>query len=428
MTSLQVSIREIAADLLARKYSGQTVLFLGSRTGPWYRNDALYERLKEFDLPPSFDRLSEAEKFAVCYWTLGSMKETFRHQLLKEILREQDCRKEDEYLAEIIKQNVFDTIITTRIDDFVERACVAAGMKDKQEFHVLDVLCDHDEEKPGHEAGSTAIVKVFGDRESRTSVIELRSEQIQELKRSLEPKLGRPLLMIGYDSVWDRGMEQVFPLKGGTLYYANTQALKDAAPLAQTFHQRNGKYCVDHYKSYGKFARSLSECLALHSPIPHGSPHPPELESGAKPVVFICYAREDERYMEELYGHLKADEKRGLLEIWYDKKIQDGQNWKNKIIDTIKVSNGAIVFVSQYSESSSFIQNEELPPLLEAWRHKEKFLIVVCVRNCVIHNLELNEIQAVNFVNNPLDGMTKSKRNEIWVRVTKDIEMYLGIT
>jgi hypothetical protein len=107
----------------------------------------------------------------------------------------------------------------------------------------------------------------------------------------------------------------------------------------------------------------------------------------AKPIrIFISYCHENEIWFKEYQDEIKKDGKnpRNLLgfwrrslagknvEFWYDRiegrGIKGGDDWKEKTFYEVDHCDIVILFITQDFIASSFIQNEELPRILQRRR------------------------------------------------------------
>ena len=58
---------------------------------------------------------------------------------------------------------------------------------------------------------------------------------------------------------------------------------------------------------------------------------------------------------------LKPLERKGILEIWQDRKIEEGNEWRHEIETAMNEGEIALLFMSTHFLASSFIQDKELP-------------------------------------------------------------------
>jgi hypothetical protein len=143
--------------------------------------------------------------------------------------------------------------------------------------------------------------------------------------------------------------------------------------------------------------------------------------------VFISYNRSDSRYLDELVIHLKPYMRNGSMEVWYDKKIEAGDAWFEEIQRAIDETRIAVLLVSAGFLASDFIYEHELAPLLEAYKAKEVKLLPVVVSPCTFSDTPLSGLQGVNDPKYSLSKMKASERDELWVKLVKDLKRMLGI-
>jgi len=119
------------------------------------------------------------------------------------------------------------------------------------------------------------------------------------------------------------------------------------------------------------------------------------VKSKPKPLIFLCYAREDVKRVEVVYERLK----RANFNPWMDtRNILPGQNWDYEIKQAMKKANFALVFISSLSNEKRGYINKEIKWALD--RQSEKlngdiFLIPVQIESCDLPE-NLSNFQAVN--------------------------------
>jgi hypothetical protein len=89
------------------------------------------------------------------------------------------------------------------------------------------------------------------------------------------------------------------------------------------------------------------------------------------PKVFICYAHQDneggsngERWLDRLKGQLEPLQLMEQAEIWSDQRIELGDDWHERIQETLQEVSVAVLLVSPSFLGSRYIRNSELPVLL----------------------------------------------------------------
>lgn len=239
------SIQKIVQLLNVRKHmKGRATLFLGTRTGGLFRSQALYSNLQQFSLR-DFSLLDDFEKFAECFRLLsrsGEFSETDIDSILKAALRDVSATYIDICLAELLKQGIFDLIITTCMDDLLEQALSYIGQRESYDFSLIVPRQDQSTQDQSMHLGfglndTIKIWKVFGDITSRSYNLNKRVSHVQDhsdLRRMLEGTRTRDVLMVGFDSVWDGDiLTAFFPRSPSphSLWYVNDQMPEEGTPL-----------------------------------------------------------------------------------------------------------------------------------------------------------------------------------------------------
>jgi|SRR5579884_1216719 len=133
--------------------------------------------------------------------------------------------------------------------------------------------------------------------------------------------------------------------------------------------------------------------------------------------VFISYSHRDIHFLEEFQPHLTFLEKRSLVDFWNDRKIQSGAKWRNEIEQALARTKVAILLVSADFLVSDFINEHELPVLLEAAHRGEVTIWPIIVGSCLFTQSPLSAFQASNDPTRPLDALKRSERENVWARV-----------
>jgi CheY-like chemotaxis protein len=140
--------------------------------------------------------------------------------------------------------------------------------------------------------------------------------------------------------------------------------------------------------------------------------------------LFYSYAHEDEALRDELRGHLKILERRGLLSQWHDRQIQPGQDWHSRISDELQTADLVLLLVSTDFINSDYIFGSELTVAMQ--RHAAGFATVVPVIVRAV-NIEAEDADAFPFMK--LQGLPTDlrpvtswpNRDEAWTNVAKGL-------
>jgi small GTP-binding protein len=144
--------------------------------------------------------------------------------------------------------------------------------------------------------------------------------------------------------------------------------------------------------------------------------------------VFISYAHEDEAFKDDLLTVLKPLERKGLLKIWHDRIIEEGDEWRRGIEKAINECDVALLFVSKSFLASPFIQDKELPRLIERRKQQGLHVIPIIISPCMWDSERvLADLQAMpkdaKSVNSFREGY---ERDQVWTEIGKAIERRAG--
>ncbi len=145
-----------------------------------------------------------------------------------------------------------------------------------------------------------------------------------------------------------------------------------------------------------------------------------------KPLkVFISYSRKDEEFKDELVTMLAGLQRRGVIDPWQDRRIEEGDEWYQEIQEAMKDCDLAILLISGDFIASRFIQDVELPKLFERRMVEGLRVVPVIVRSCLWKSEPtLGRIQALPLDGKPVITFQKNsgERDRIWTDIAEAIE------
>ena len=145
--------------------------------------------------------------------------------------------------------------------------------------------------------------------------------------------------------------------------------------------------------------------------------------------IFICYSHRDKKWHERLRDHLKPLLRDQDISVWSDREIMAGELWQDQIRKALDRAHCAVLLISTDFLGSDFIVSDELPSILRSAEQRGPLVIPIIVRHCLFNYSEqLKGFQAANDPSKPLDGMTKSRWENVLVDVAarvKDISIAL---
>ena len=116
-------------------------------------------------------------------------------------------------------------------------------------------------------------------------------------------------------------------------------------------------------------------------------------------VVFVSYSREDAAWMERFAVMLEPERRAHGLEVWVDRRIETGREWRPEIEAAIARADVALLLVSPDFLGSAFIAEHELPALVA----RGVPLACALVRAC--RYAAVDELERVQWTHDPVrDG------------------------
>src|SRR3954451_20370347 len=139
--------------------------------------------------------------------------------------------------------------------------------------------------------------------------------------------------------------------------------------------------------------------------------------------VFISYSHADQEWLDRLKRHLKPLVREGNLDYWDDTHIRPGDDWKQEIQNALDTAQVAVLLISADFFASDFIDETELPPLLDAAKAKGvRILPVILSASRFARSPALRVFQAVNPPDRPLNGMPRAEQERVLDRLAQTIE------
>ena len=148
--------------------------------------------------------------------------------------------------------------------------------------------------------------------------------------------------------------------------------------------------------------------------------------SAAPVTLFYSYAHEDEALRDELQGHLKILERRGLLAPWHDRRIVAGEDWAQRIDANLRSAELVLLLVSKDFIESDYIMGTELGAAMARHAQHETVVVPIVVRAV---DLDPDDADALPFLK--LQGLPTDlkpvtswpNRDEAWTNVAKGLRV-----
>jgi len=145
----------------------------------------------------------------------------------------------------------------------------------------------------------------------------------------------------------------------------------------------------------------------IDRPVAMSTTHP------APATVFISYSHKDRRWLERLQVNLKPLIREGRIDLWDDTRIRPGDQWRQEIERALDAAGIAVMLVSADFLASAFIQDREIPALLQAAEQRGTRILPVILGHCLFSDSPLGRFQAFNSPDNPLAGFTEPEQERV---------------
>lgn len=370
------TIHDIGKWLELRRHNNQqTILLLGSHAGALYRSLPFYNYCQQHT-SHNLQTHSLIWSFRECYQVL--LRQQLGERELYAVLL--DAFKyvgkllgdADECFAEIISRGYFREIISTNIDDIVERALQDNGLIEGRDFEVVI---------PGEQTLSKErrmpyrLTKVFGDWLSREYTMYNRQLYIKpnnESNQYLYSILHGNVLAIGIDPLWDGSILPLLHNAPTTLWFANEEVdIIHDQQVASILDQTQSVAVLGQNCTYEEVWRSLYQQLCMKTPLKDRAMRDSyrslereddrnQQDKKAVRILYI-YCDDDLSIMEVFWKYLTVLKRKQLIIEWHRGLIAPGDNLQ--LTQERQLRRAQLIFIGF---SASFVSSEYYDQALQA--------------------------------------------------------------
>jgi len=138
--------------------------------------------------------------------------------------------------------------------------------------------------------------------------------------------------------------------------------------------------------------------------------------------VFISYSRQDQKWVDKLRQQLDPLIQAGRVEVWYDHgQIEAGDRYLNEIIEAIDTSGVAILLVSAHFQTSSFINNHELPRIKSAADKSLLRLVWVPISHCLLADELAETYHTLGNPEHPVVNLTDGEADRLFAQIARQL-------
>jgi CheY-like chemotaxis protein len=135
--------------------------------------------------------------------------------------------------------------------------------------------------------------------------------------------------------------------------------------------------------------------------------------------LFYSYSHKDQMLRDELAGHLKIMERRGVIRSWHDRCLTPGERWDGKIHESLQSADLVLLLISSDFINSDYIWSQELDVAMKRQERGESRVIPVMLRAVDIAGAPFETLQGLPTDFRPVTSWPN--RDEAWTDVAKGI-------
>ena len=137
--------------------------------------------------------------------------------------------------------------------------------------------------------------------------------------------------------------------------------------------------------------------------------------------IFIAYAHEDEKILEELKTHLTVLERTQNVTIWYDGLVMPGQEWQATTKEVMQKSQIILLLISADFIASDECYNESMKHALDMHRAGKCTVIPVLARACLWQDTPFSSLQILPKNQQPLTSATWQTHEDPFTQVAENL-------
>lgn len=149
----------------------------------------------------------------------------------------------------------------------------------------------------------------------------------------------------------------------------------------------------------------------------------PEARQGP-PQAFLSYSRHNQSYLNELKTALGVMRRKGEIALWDDSLILPGEEWDNKIKESLRQSDLILLLVSDHALDTDYIWDIEIKEAMARHEKGECTVIPIVLEPSDWEETDFSKLLALPAKGKPVSQWPKG-RKDAWQAVVKGIRRVL---
>lgn len=142
-----------------------------------------------------------------------------------------------------------------------------------------------------------------------------------------------------------------------------------------------------------------------------------------KPLhVFCCYAREDLPFLLTLKRHLKPLQRQDLIDVWYDRDIGAGMEWKREITEHLSNAQIILLLVSPAFMDSEYCYSIEMKRAMEQQARGKTRVIPIILRPVIWDEAPFGKLQVLPSDAEPVTSSLWHTEDHAFFNVARGIQ------
>jgi tetratricopeptide (TPR) repeat protein len=137
--------------------------------------------------------------------------------------------------------------------------------------------------------------------------------------------------------------------------------------------------------------------------------------------TFFCYTHKDAPLVDQLETHLRPLQRQGLINMWYDREITAGSEWKHAIDRHLNMAQIILLMISPDFMNSDYAYSIEMQQALARHKHGEAIVIPVILRPAHWQGAPFAKLQALPTDAKPITSSQWHDLDEAFLNVAEGI-------